>query len=91
MSKAISTQIMELREQIRKINYEIQQEQVQRRRTTIIMTSTERYDSHRMLKALDEYAKAIGQISKLEKKLKSKFEKLYRLNREYKEVEVLVR
>jgi len=53
------------------------------------MISTERYNHERMLKALDDYAKSIGRIIKLEKKLKSKFEKLYRLNTEYKEVEVL--
>jgi len=91
MSKPIPEQIMEMREQIRKINYEIQLEQVQRRRTTIIMISTERYNAERMLKALDDYAKSIGTISKLEKKLSGKFKKLYQLNSEYKEVEVLVR
>ncbi len=91
MSKPVTVQIMELREQIRKINYEIQLEQVQRRRTTIILTSTERYDSKRMLKALDDYATSIQRIVKSEKKLKSKFEKLYRMNFEYKEVEVLTR
>ncbi len=91
MSKPIPQQIMELREQVRKINYEIQQEQVQRRRTTIIMISTERYDSTRQLKALDDFAKSIGKIGKLEKDLKSKFEKLCKLNTEYKEEMVLTR
>ena len=91
MSKPITVQIMELREQIRKINYEIQLEQVQRRRTTIILTSTERYGSEKMLKALDDYASSIKKIIKSENKLKSKFEKLYLLNFEYKEVEVLTR
>lgn len=55
------------------------------------MISTERYDAKRQLKALDDFAKSIGKIGKLEKDLKSKFEKLYKLNTEYKEVEVLTR
>lgn len=91
MSKTIPQQIMEKREEIRVTNYAIQQEQVTRRKTTLILTSTARYDHKAMLKSLDEFKVSRKKLEKLDGKLAKLFEKLYRLNTEYNEVEVLVR
>jgi len=91
MTKTIPEQIMELREQIRVTNYTIQQEQVIRRKTTVILTSTARYDHKAMLKSLDEFKESRKKLKDLDGKLAKLFDKLYQLNTQYNEVEVLVR
>ena len=90
MSKPVSQQIMELREKIRVTNYTIQQEQVIRRKTTIVLTSTARYDHKAMLKSLDEFKESRKKLKELDTKLARMFDRLYQLNTQYNEVEVLV-
>lgn len=84
MSKEATVQkLRKIREDIRKIEYEINQKQIVRRKTHVILVSTSKYPKERQLTAVEEFKNTAKELAKLDKKLGELFDKLYIANTEY--------
>jgi len=80
---ATKEKVRTIREEIRKVEYEIQHKQIQRRKTHVILVSTSKYPKERQLDAVEDFKTTAKELTKLDKKLSELFDHLYIANTEY--------